>query len=200
MSKTAKSESPKRSAIPTEGLARATGADNEQLQIQRLNGVLKTIWLSDSRDEKASHNAIAAVLASLKNIAPLDELEGMLAAQMVATHNTAMECLRRSILPDQTFEGRQENLKHAAKFFGLYTKQLEALDKHRSLERLNLTVNHIQVDRARRQINNKTKSNSGLDPSKNKGRTDRAGLEHKASQIAPHKSVCEVTHKLKRGA
>ena len=34
----------------------------------------------------------------------------MLAAQLVATHNAAMECYRRAMLDNQTFEGRRENL------------------------------------------------------------------------------------------
>jgi hypothetical protein len=32
---------------------------------------------------------------------PTDEIEGMIAAQAVAMHHTAMECFRRSVLPDQ---------------------------------------------------------------------------------------------------
>ena len=32
-------------------------------------------------------------------IKPTDEIEGMLAAQMVAAHNATMECYRRAMLP-----------------------------------------------------------------------------------------------------
>ena len=39
--------------------------------------------------------------AALHGIAPKDELEGMLAVQMVAAHTMAMECLRRAALPNQ---------------------------------------------------------------------------------------------------
>jgi hypothetical protein len=37
-----------------------------------------------------------AILAALKGIGPQNEIEGMLAVQMVSTHNAAMECLRRA--------------------------------------------------------------------------------------------------------
>ena len=47
----------------------------------------------------------------LEGIAPEGEIEGMLAAQMVATHSAAMECLKRAMLENQTFEGRDQNLK-----------------------------------------------------------------------------------------
>ena len=126
-------------------LSRATGTENEHLQLQRLRAVLNTVWLPGPQDHDEQNSVIAAVLAALKKIAPLDELEGMLAAQMVATHNTAMECLRRAMLAEQTFEGRQENLKYAAKFLGLYTRQIEAFDKHRGKGQQKITVEHVQV-------------------------------------------------------
>src|SRR5215212_9804910 len=38
----------------------------------------------------------------VKGIGPRDVVEGMLAAQMVATHEAAMECLRQAALAEQT--------------------------------------------------------------------------------------------------
>jgi hypothetical protein len=46
-------------------------------------------------------------------IAPKDELEGMIAAQLIACHNAAMECYRRAMIGEQSFEGRRENLSQA---------------------------------------------------------------------------------------
>jgi hypothetical protein len=37
----------------------------------------------------------------------------MIAAQLLAAHNAAMECYRRAMLGEQTFEGRRENLSQA---------------------------------------------------------------------------------------
>jgi hypothetical protein len=39
-----------------------------------------------------------------------DELEGMLIAQLIASYSAAMECYRRAMLGEQTFEARRENL------------------------------------------------------------------------------------------
>jgi hypothetical protein len=33
-----------------------------------------------------------------------------MAAQLIAAHHAAMECFRRAMLSEQTFEGRRENL------------------------------------------------------------------------------------------
>jgi hypothetical protein len=44
----------------------------------------------------------------------------MLIGQLIATHNAAMECNRRAMLGDQTFEGRRENLNQANKLCRSY--------------------------------------------------------------------------------
>jgi hypothetical protein len=72
-----------------------------------------------------------AALAALRGAAPRDALEGMLAAQMVALHHAAMECLRRAHLPEQASEVRQANLTQAGKLSRTYATLLEALDKRR---------------------------------------------------------------------
>ncbi len=68
---------------------------------------------------------------ALAGLAPRDPHEGMLAAQMVATHTVAMDCFRRAQLPEQTFEGRQMALTQANKLVRSYAALAEALDRHR---------------------------------------------------------------------
>ena len=46
-----------------------------------------------------------AAIAGLIGIAPQDEIEGMIAAQLVATHNATMECYRRAMIGEQTLRG-----------------------------------------------------------------------------------------------
>ncbi len=55
----------------------------------------------------------------------------MLAVQMVATHHAAMECFRRAMIPDQMFEGRESDLKHAEKLTRIYRERMEALQRVR---------------------------------------------------------------------
>jgi hypothetical protein len=69
----------------------------------------------------------------------------MLAVQMIATHEAATECLRRSMLPDQTFAGRDQTLRHAAKLMGIYERQLAALDKRRGRGQQSVTVKYVHV-------------------------------------------------------
>ena len=72
-----------------------------------------------------------AVRVFLREVAPRDPLEGMLAAQLLGLHEAAMECLRRGAVAGQTFEGRQANLGQANKLARSYAVLLEALDRHR---------------------------------------------------------------------
>lgn len=71
-----------------------------------------------------------AAVAALIGIAPRDELEDMLAGQLVA-HKAAMECYRRALLVNQTSGGHREALNQADKLTRTYTLLLDALSRHR---------------------------------------------------------------------
>ena len=85
-------------------------------------------------------------LTTLTEFKPTDPSERLLIVQMVAVHEAAMECFGRAMLKDQTFEGRDMNLKHAEKLSSIFTKQVEALDKHRGKGRQKITVEHVTVE------------------------------------------------------
>jgi hypothetical protein len=72
-------------------------------------------------------------------------MEGMMAAQLIAAHNAAMECYRRAMLPEQPFEGRRENLSQANKLSRTYATLLETLNRHRGKGQQKVTVEHVHV-------------------------------------------------------
>ncbi len=55
----------------------------------------------------------------------------MLGAQLIAAHSAAMECYRRAMIADQTFEGRKKSLTQANKLSRTYVTLLDALNRHR---------------------------------------------------------------------
>src|SRR5205814_10609612 len=73
-----------------------------------------SLWIGNSTPEERDKQYLATV-AALIGVGPRDELEAMLAAQMIAGHNAAMECFRRAMLPERSAEGRQGNLSQANK-------------------------------------------------------------------------------------
>ena len=108
------------------------------------NQAVQSVWAKNSNEEQRK-NLFNATVAGLIGIAPRDELEGMLAAQLVACHNASMECFRRAMIGEQTFEGRSENLSQANKLSRTYATLLEALNRHRGKGQQKVTVEHVHV-------------------------------------------------------
>jgi hypothetical protein len=69
----------------------------------------------------------------------------MMAAQLIAAHNNAMECYRRGMIGEQTFEGRRDNLAHANKLSRTFATLIEALNRHRGKGQQKMIVEHVHV-------------------------------------------------------
>jgi hypothetical protein len=108
------------------------------------NQALQSLWIKNSEADTRDRQ-YQATLAALAGIAPRDELEGMLAAQLLASHNAAMECYRRAMIGEQTFEGRRESLSQANKLSRTYAVLLDALNRHRGKGQQKVTVEHVHV-------------------------------------------------------
>ena len=99
-----------------------------------------------------------------------------MAAQLIAAHNAAMECYRRAMIDEQTFEGRRENLAQANKLSRTYATLLEALNRHRGKGQQKVTVEHVHVHSGGQAVVGVVEPGGG----------DRAKLEDRchATQIA----------------
>lgn len=64
-------------------------------------------------------------------ISPKDEIEAMLACQMIVVHVAAMDASRRALHLEQTAAGRQTYLSAMRKLMALFTAQIDALNRHR---------------------------------------------------------------------
>lgn len=102
------------------------------------------LWVNNSSEEQQEKQFKAAV-AGLMGIGPRDEMEGMIAAQLVAAHSATMECFRRAMIGEQTFEGRRENLNQANRLSRTYAALLEALNRHRGKGQQKVTVENVNV-------------------------------------------------------
>jgi hypothetical protein len=109
------------------------------------NQTIQTLWVFKNSDEQQVIKQQNAAIAALAGIGPKDEIEGMIAAQLVACHNATMECHRRAMHPEQTFEGRRENLSQANKLSRTYATLLESLNRHRGKGQQKVTVEHVHV-------------------------------------------------------
>jgi hypothetical protein len=96
-----------------------------------------------TKDQQSQHST--AAVGVMAGIAPTDELEGMMAAQLFAAHNAAMECYRRAMGENISFEARRENLSQANKLSRTYATLLESLNRHRGKGQQKVTVEHVHV-------------------------------------------------------
>lgn len=125
-------------------LKRVGGSASDTWNQVLANQVIQALWFGDCTEEDRDELTRAAI-AGMYGIAPRDELEGMLAAQLIAVHNAAMECHRRAMAGGQHEVIRDENLKHASKLSRTYALLLEALNHHRGKGQQKVTVEHVHV-------------------------------------------------------
>src|SRR5918912_3226397 len=73
------------------------GSQSDNWNNTLINQAVNSLWTAHSDEETLSRQC-SATAEALIGIGPKDELEGMIAAQLIAAHNAAMECYRRGML------------------------------------------------------------------------------------------------------
>lgn len=97
-----------------------------------------------STAEKPSETRLNSMLAVLSGIAPSDELEAMLAAQMAITHDLAMDMAGRAKRSEYV-QTLQDCGNLSVKLLRTFTLQVEALAKLRRGGVQKVTVEHVHV-------------------------------------------------------
>lgn len=157
-------------------LKRIGGSKSDHWNNTVVNQAAQALWLSNSTTEDRDRQ-LSATVAAFVGIAPKEELESMMAAQMIAAHNASMECYRRAMLGEQTFEGRRENLNQANKLSRTWATMLDALNKHRGKGQQKVTVEHVNVHAGGQAVVGNVERPGGGDQSK-------IGEQPHAKQIA----------------
>jgi len=145
--KTAADKKPRKvvTADDLEGeLKRIGGSQSDQWNNVLGNQAIQSLWTKHSSEETLDKQ-YGATIAGLVGIGPKDEIEGMIAAQLIAAHNAVMECYRRAMIAEQTLEGRRDNLSQANKLSRTYAALLDALSRHRGKGQQKVTVEHVHV-------------------------------------------------------
>ncbi len=94
-----------------------------------------------------SNNAIAI----LNGIQPKDEIEGMLAVQMIGIHNMAMECIDRAMRTKRV-DHMNLYINGGTKLSRVYATQMEVLKKYRSKGQQKIVVEHVNVSEGGKAI------------------------------------------------
>jgi hypothetical protein len=142
-----------------------------------INQTVQTLWLKHS-DNETRERQYKATVSALLGLGPKDEIEGMIAAQLLAAHYAAMESYRRAMLGEQTFEGRREALSQANKLSRTYTVLLEALNRHRGKGQQKVTVEHVHVHSGGQAVVGTIERPTPTNSSKSENRDDARQITH----------------------
>lgn len=122
-------------------MMQACGASNPDA----FTGLIEHLARFCSGTQESVERQINALLAGIASIGPRDDIEMMLAAQMVLAHELSMKMARQvrhaDTIPQQDSAERGFN-----KMTRTYTTQMEALRKHRHGGQQKVTVEHVTVN------------------------------------------------------
>lgn len=113
-------------------LRRATGSDDARVHDWLVNDLSFALNMSPVLDAPARADRVWAAVSAMCDIGPRDTLEGMLAAQMVAVHSAALDCLRRSAEPVSADRARDADLRQAARLLNVFQRQMRVRDDRRN--------------------------------------------------------------------
>jgi hypothetical protein len=163
-------------------LKRIGGSQSDHWNNIIANQTIKSLWVKHS-NETTLDGQRKATVSALVGIGPNDEIEGMIAAQLIAAHNASMECYRRAMLGEQTFEGHRENLNQANKLSRTYATLLDALNRHRGKGQQKVTVEHVHVHAGGQAVVGVVAPPGGGDQSKSEDQPHAKQIAH-APQLA----------------
>ena len=118
------------------------GSSEHEAVSQTVALMQRWMWQGDKNPSLAT-NVLLATIASLE---PRDSTESLLALQMAVTHHTALEMLRRVLLPNQTIDGSQLYGHRANQLLRTFTTQLETLLRYRGGGQQKVIVEHVHVN------------------------------------------------------
>ncbi|MCP4613350.1 MAG: hypothetical protein GY845_32060 [Planctomycetes bacterium] len=126
----------------------ALGTPDSYLQCHLLDQVTRTFKGTVSTDEFDNDKVVLAcnnALSILNGIQPQDEIEGMLAVQMIGVHNMAMDCIHMAMRTKRV-DHMHFKINGATKLLRAFAAQMEALKKYRSRGQQRIVVEHVNVN------------------------------------------------------
>lgn len=85
-------------------------------------------------------------LTAATTMRPRDHLEALLAVQMIATHNLALDFLRRAGNPNASEEMVSEQINRATKLLRAFSALVAALERYRGHVEQHVIVEHVHVN------------------------------------------------------
>jgi hypothetical protein len=121
-------------------MRRAFGTTNSDFANMQMGLLANAI----SSGGEVKEDEVNSALAAMHGIQPRDEIESMLAAQMIAVHRGSMTMSRRLLSADN-IEQQNSAVNALTKLNRTFTAQMEALNRNRGKGQQKMTVEHVHV-------------------------------------------------------
>ena len=125
------------------------GTRSEELTLLWVNQLLRALPAAEGETQA---ELLARFWPAMEGIAPQDEIEGMLAVQMLAVHNVAMDQLHRAAYAHKYEVSGPAAAANAAKLLRIFREQLQALQRYRGQGQQKVTVERVHVHRGGQAI------------------------------------------------
>ena len=83
------------------------GSKSDAWNLLLCNQAIQSGWFPENMTANERQEQTIAILAFLAGVKPADPVEGMMAAQLYASHASAMDSYRRAMLPGQSIEANK---------------------------------------------------------------------------------------------
>ena len=135
------------SALPAE-------AEAEALSLSGSRSVVFADWLSDlvarcqplPTDADGRTFRVAATMDAMKEMAPRNAMEGMLAGQMVAANAVGLALMGQVFREGQPVKTIEAFLRQGTRAMALYTRQMELMTRQRGRQRQSVRIEHERMD------------------------------------------------------
>ena len=119
---------------PREKEAPSSGTYSE-LQKRLITQIAEIMWFPKGTSETVREDRLIEAFDALVGIDPQDEIEGMLACQLVITHRAMLDCMQLSMAPSTAANDRAGIINQIERLMAVHARNLAALDQHRARNR-----------------------------------------------------------------
>jgi len=142
-----------------------------------LDGLLAQLANAGIQGRQVDSRTLNFMLSVVKGIAPRDQLEAMLAAQMAAVHMATMTFARR-LAHGETIPQQDSAERAFDKLARTFASQLEALNRHRGKGQQKVIVEHVHVHAGGQAVVGTIETPGGGDRSKSEDQPHAKQIAH----------------------
>lgn len=127
-----------------------------------LNRFMNQVVQTDESFQINLESSANVILSILYGMSPKNEMEAMLAMQMIGAHNLAMRFMRGAMIKDQPPEFVEMHTNRAAKLMKVYCQQMELFNRMKGMSQQKVVVEHVHVHQGGQAIVGAVTSNQGV--------------------------------------